>query len=52
VFGQNPIESGEGSGSLFPPMEHSYEYSGNSKNATHGPVVNFADSKNTKEKEK
>lgn len=51
VFGRNPIESGEGPGSLFPPMEHSYDYSGNSKNATKGPVVNFSDTKNTKEKD-
>ncbi|MDQ0105042.1 RHS repeat-associated protein [Chitinophaga terrae (ex Kim and Jung 2007)] len=50
VFGRNPIESGEGPGSLFPPMEHSYDYSGNSKNATKGPVVNFGDMNNTREK--
>lgn len=51
VFGRNPIESGEGPGSLFPPMEHSFDYSGNSKDLKKGPVVNFSDTKNQKEKD-
>lgn len=50
VFGRNPIESGEGPGSLFPPMEHSYDYNGNSKDVKKGPVANFSDTTNTKEK--
>jgi hypothetical protein len=50
LFGRNPIESGEGPGSLFPPMEHLFEYSGNSNNTPNGESVKFEQAKNTKTK--
>lgn len=49
LFNHNPIESGENPGSLFPPMEHKYNYKGNSKDAKKGPVVKFNETKNTEE---
>jgi RHS repeat-associated protein len=49
VFNRNPIESKEGPFSLFPPMEHKYDYKGNSNNAKKGPVVKFDQTKNTPE---
>ena len=48
IFGRNPVESGEGPGSLFPPAEHSFKINGNNATSPQGPVIDFEDKKNPK----
>jgi len=47
LFNRNPTESGEGEGSLFPPMEHKYNLTGSSDDHTPAETVKFEDSTNT-----
>ncbi|MBK7911439.1 RHS repeat-associated core domain-containing protein [Candidatus Pollutiaquabacter sp.] len=49
LFNRTPTQSGEGPGSLFPPMEHQYSITGNSSTETPATQVNFSDSKNSEE---
>jgi len=51
LFNRNPIESKETPLSLFPPMEHKYDYKGTSKDVKKGSSVKFSETTNTKEKE-
>lgn len=47
LFNRNPIESNEGAGSLFPPMEHTYDLRGDSKNEKPANKVDFKNRKNS-----
>lgn len=48
IFGRNPIESGEGPGSLFGKGEHSFKINGSNSTSPQGPVIDFEDKKNPK----
>jgi RHS repeat-associated protein len=51
LFNRNPIESKETPLSLFPPMEHKYDYKGTSKDVNKGSTLKFSETTNTKEKQ-
>ena len=49
LFNRTPTKSGEGPGSLFPPMEHNYNLKGNSASQTPATEVPFKDAANSPE---
>jgi RHS repeat-associated protein len=49
LFNYTPTESGDGPGSLFPPMEYNYNLKGNSGSKTPATVVPFTNTTNSQE---
>lgn len=47
LFNRTPTATGEGPGSLFPPMEHNYNLKGNSGSKTPATEVPFKDTQNS-----
>ncbi len=47
LFNRTPTQTGEGPGSLFPPMEHSYNLKGNSTSVTPSTTNSFSTTPNS-----